>query len=559
MTRWSVVFVVAVLSASCTCSKGGPPPPPITRPSGVLLKAGALSEQNNRSAVGLNLAQVADWSTEHPFVDVFKTSRDWVSAHDGVWSDETPIDIDEHGWVRSLKPGQVVKALALWETKHYPKGKYIVLYDGEGTIEYDEGPASNRFLPDESRPGRHVVELDPARSENGMLLVLRSTNPSNYIRNIRVLLPGGVCENDFSRSCGDDSACGANRCKSFESVYATEPFNPVFLSRVRKFSALRFMDWMATNNSAIAEWKDRPKLDDARWTLRGVPLEMMIALSNRLSAEPWFTIPHRANDEYVRNFAAKVRADLDQGLRAWVEFSNEVWNPGFSQSREVAESCAGGRSAGDPYRGALVCYAERAIAIFEIWNKAFGAQSDRVVRVLASQAASSWASDQILDHQEVFKRADVLAIAPYFGVTADPENSARIASMNVDALLKFTETDGLANAIKFIEEQATIAKKRGLKLVAYEGGPAFDAVPGSENHDKINALFDAINRDPGWRCALGFLQWKTSGGGVFLHFEIVANRFQNGSAGGCSNTSINLQAMAKYRQVVNVETNPRWW
>ena len=88
-----------------------------------------------------------------------------------------------------------------------------------------------------------------------------------------------------------------------EANYTTQPFNQEFLKKIAPFKVLRFMDWGATNGSTQANWSDRAKPSDFTYaTGRGVPLETMIDLANTLQADPWFCIPHQANDEYVREF-----------------------------------------------------------------------------------------------------------------------------------------------------------------------------------------------------------------------------------------------------------------
>ncbi len=57
-----------------------------------------------RMPIGTNVSGLDDWSVEFTFVDVFKQSRPWLSGSATVWEDQRPLDLDEHGWVRSLLP-----------------------------------------------------------------------------------------------------------------------------------------------------------------------------------------------------------------------------------------------------------------------------------------------------------------------------------------------------------------------------------------------------------------------------------------------------------------------
>ncbi len=114
-------------------------------------------------------------------------------------------------------------------------------------------------------------------------------------------------------------------------------FNPDWLTRIRGAKQLRFMDWMATNDSTLALLADRPKPDDYTWARQGVPVEIMVALANELKADPWFTLPHLSEDALVRFYAQTAFDALDPALKAWVEYSNEVWNWQFAQARWAEE------------------------------------------------------------------------------------------------------------------------------------------------------------------------------------------------------------------------------
>ena len=105
---------------------------------------------------------------------------------------------------------------------------------------------------------------------------------------------------------------------------------------------------MHTNGSEIRTWDDRPKPDDATFSKKGVALEVMIDLCNRQQADAWFCMPHLADDDYVRNFARTVKEQLDPSRKVYVEYSNEVWNSQFPQTRlQLGEGQAtGARAAG---------------------------------------------------------------------------------------------------------------------------------------------------------------------------------------------------------------------
>ena len=258
--------------------------------------------------LGMNLAGPADWMTELPFVDVFRTSRPWISQKNGAgWGQGPELALDESGWVKKLEPGCYAESmLCTIGGGHYPAGTYTVLYEGEGKIDFGK----NAKIV-EAKPGRILIDVDS--SKGGFSVQIKETNPQNHIRNIRVIMPG------------------------FEKTWEKEPFHPVFLKRWKGFACFRFMDWMHTNGSTIGKWTDRPTLQHATFSKRGVALEWMIELCNRQQAAPWFCMPHLADDEYVRNFARMVKDRLDPKMKIYIEYSNEVWNGQFKQCQYAGE------------------------------------------------------------------------------------------------------------------------------------------------------------------------------------------------------------------------------
>lgn len=132
-----------------------------------------------------------EWSGEWPFVDAFKLSRPWLAGERfGCWDCAGTLDLDAHGWVRSLdttRPngGQVANTLVFNDAiGRYASGPYLVLYDGHGTL----STAVRRARTSASAPGRDVVGVD-SRLGN-FVLRLVATDPTDPLRNIRVLPPG---------------------------------------------------------------------------------------------------------------------------------------------------------------------------------------------------------------------------------------------------------------------------------------------------------------------------------------------------------------------------------
>lgn len=475
------------------------------------------SEHNATSPIGTNLTGIVDWSAEWTFTDPFKQSRDWVSSSGTTWDDGRKLDLDEHGWVKSLLPGQLARTVMYWADgeKHYPAGKYVVLYDGEGKLT----SFPQRIVS--SEPGKLTLAVVPANG--GISLTLEATNPENYIRNIRILAPDGACKDTADAAC--EPAGEADQKKS--------RFLPAFLDSIKSYRALRFMDWIGTNNSTVATFDQRPKVTDAHYTVKGVPMEIMVELSNTLKADPWFTIPHLADDDYVTKFAEYVRDHLEPNRLVYIEYSNEVWNSIFDQAHYALQQGRKLGLSGNDFEAQLRYYSHRSVEIFRIWEKVLGGTS-RLVRVMASQAANSWVSEVVLGFDDAYRVTDAVAIAPYFGGYAgDPSEEARIEKMTPEALIAELRERGLSEVRDWLSKQKQVADHFKVDLIAYEGGQHLVGVGNVVNNERMTDLFASVNRHPAMKdLYLAYLDdWKKAGGGLFMQFVNTSGYSKWGSWG----------------------------
>ncbi|MEI6168301.1 MAG: hypothetical protein WCS52_14055 [bacterium] len=426
-----------------------------------------------KSRLGMNLAGPCDWTTEYVFVDVFRMSRQWISQKQGAnWGKGPELDRDENGWINKLEDSCWAETPILTSNNgHAPSGQYVCLYEGQGEIDF-----THNSTVVSREPGRIVVNIDTQKG--GTFLALRSTNPTNHVRNIRVIMPG------------------------FEQSYKRDPYYPPFLRRWQEFNTFRFMEWMETNGSKQKEWSDRATPSYCNYTERGMPVEVMVDLCNRLKINPWFCLPHGASDDYVANLATLVKKRLDPTLKVYIEYSNEVWNGMFEQHR-YAENKGQALKLGPkerPWEGVAMYYGKRSQEIFKIWEGVFNGH-ERLYRVIAWQAAGGeyWSDAMLLGNNDTGKHADVLAIAPYItlciGPTTQP-TSDDVSKWTVDRVLDFVETNAMPESIKWINTQKKVANKYGLKLACYEAGQHLVGVGGGENNEAMTSLFHAANRHP---------------------------------------------------------------
>ena len=205
---------------------------------------------------------------------------------------------------------------------------------------------------------------------------------------------------------------------------------------------------------------------------------------------------------------------------------------------------------------------ERSTEVFRIWERVFG-DKRRLVRVLGSQAANAWASETMLRHGETAKHTDALAIAPYFGgYLGDPSERARVAAMTTDQLFDELKGRALRMTAEWIGQQAAIAKRYGVELVAYEGGQHLVATGAGVDDARLNLLFDSANRDPRMKDVYrGYLAaWKENGGHLFVHFVNTARWSKWGRWGSLERLDQTRARAPKYDALLQfAEQNPRWW
>lgn len=471
----------------------------------ILLFVTLLPVLNAKPTIGINLAGIADWSTELPFVDVFLNTRAWISQREGdSWGKGPKLDVDERGWVRFLQKGCFAEVpLCTIDGGHYPSGIYTVTYEGEGKLEFGNAKVVQDTV------GKIQIEVDSAHG--AFWLRIKKTNPDNYLRNIHVYLPGFAEPRQRSQ-------CGA--------------WNPKFLERWRGMKVVRFMDLQQTNNSRLQTWSQRPIISDSVYSRAGVPLELLCDLANRLEADAWFCVPHAADDDFVRKMAKCLKQNLNQKSKIYLEYSNEVWNGQFEQNRFAAEKGIALKFAQQPWEAAWKYTAYRSVQIFAIFEKEFDGVS-RLVRVLPSQAANAYVSRQILEFQEAYKQADALAIAPYMSYNIPNETADQVIESGLSGILQYLDSKALPECIRWMQEQKKTADDYNLKLVAYEAGQHCVGLWGANDKEELNQLLYAANRSTkmGELYEKYFDAWKRIGGDSLCCFSSVGKWSKYGSWG----------------------------
>lgn len=524
--------------------------------------------------MAIGLAPVTDWAAQQPFLDVMKTARPWLGHLQGQFGGIEFAElvegghIDSDGWVRS-KPRDAgsVGTLILTDLPEAAaaslEGRYVLRFEGAGVVE-PKGRVKN------IRYGRGEVRFDYTPGPGSVEILIQRTNTSNPVRRISVVRE--------------------DRLELWESGAI---FNPDWTARLASFGTLRFMDWMETNNSAQSSWGNRPLTSDASWAHEGVPLEVMIKLANELGKNMWIDIPHLADDTYVRNFAQTLREGLDPSRQVYVEYSNEVWNFQFAQSRWAD---AQAQARWDKADVGTQFYAMRAAEVARLWSKEFTGHEAQLINVISSQTGWLGLEENILSAPLVVAEGtskpadafDAYAITGYFGgilglearreqvtgwldeslarandaVTAQgltgAERQAAIEATQYDyatALAVQELTDGSVSGqnVDTVSDlrnriwpyHADVATKAGLELIMYEGGTHIVGIGAQVDDARLAEFFQHFN----YSSEMGGLyrslidSWYAAGGRLFNAYADVYIPTKWGSWGALRHLD---------------DSNPRW-
>jgi len=361
----------------------------------------------------------------------------------------------------------------------------VVLWDGKGTLSLGgqvrdvTTTSTNRLTFRYQRP--------PEGQNATVELVLETSDVKDPVRRVRVLMPGT------------------------ETTAEAQPFNPLWLKQLKLFSAVRFMDWGATNSwgqpdpwtwddKTLFPWSRRASMEFYTWADgRGVPYEMMIRLMNEQQLDGWVCVPHRADPGYVAAMAKLFHSQLSPARRLTVEYSNENWNWMFGQAQWL--KTYGHPSATALANGPATAWPENITGniqdCLDAWTKEYGSDVGRLTRAVGLQTGWLDVSQRIAFNLRPGS-FDAVAPAYYFGL-------GEASDAVLDGLgSKATVADVAAAARKSWEAnekpwlrgiQTQVAAKLGVPMVFYEGGQHLTPTPFGEEPSYAAALV-AIQRDP---------------------------------------------------------------
>jgi hypothetical protein len=451
--------------------------------------------------LGGNLDFQSDRVQDLPFVDLVKTTRGFFNvagrlapnvqppqpafattdANGWPTEDFTFAAVDNTEWNVDVKPG-------VYKTAFTGPAGVVVTADGGVTVSQTGFDAGT---------GGYTYDVTVPAGVKKLQLTFKNT--AGQVRNLRVLQPG-------------------------YSLTDTPTFTADYLNLLKLVSpnTLRLMDFVQTNNNPVVNWSDRTQPTDATQTKvavpgdlqasKGIAWEYAIDLANAVHKDVWVNIPIGATDDYVRNLAAMLRDRLAPDLNIYVEYSNEVWNAGFSQYQtnlnlakaEVAANPSSNLAWTGPgpttsATWANRLYARRAKQISDLFRSTWtGAGLDdpintRVRMILGGQAsAPSRAADELAYLNQFYGAPKGylygVAVAPYINLGSQQKVEGLTKAQVLAALTASLVSYETGGAGQTLVSAFKTANSYGLRLEAYEGG--IDTFEAASKDAKAAAVLD---------------------------------------------------------------------
>ncbi len=482
-----------------------------------------LLAETNAPYIGMNFCPFSDGDPIKLFADVVKNSRGF-----GTYDDPHEFaTVDENGWPLT-DAGVVVLG-----NIRYANGTYRLYFTTQDpavdartvTVSFDWGSASLGAQSYDAASNTVQYDVTVSTTGNALLMIkFRDTN-------------GGVKNVKFMRPISPGSTT---------SYDTSVTFNAQAIEFLRHFSVLRFMQVVYTFvGNDVAEWADRTPPTYACQQARyfggvpsepganpsaGVAWEYLIQLCNEVDADIFVNVPFLATDDYVRQLALLLQANLEPERKIYVEYSNELWNfaypydAGRNHDSAVAEVNRGGSPLNfdgedNEWYWGWRRTAKRGKEISAIFRSVFGdgQMMSRVRPLLMNQldnGQNTLGTGLLLMHG-YYNNPEFVADphppkyyfygaggAPYYGPTGSFDINSAWSSGSMDTSV-------------FISEQLTrdtrLSAVFGLKHIAYEGGPELpQSTLGAEiwaDSRMTQAMIDHHN------C------WSRHGGDLWVYFS----------------------------------------
>ena len=513
--------------------------------------------------LGGNLNSQSDRVQDLAFIDLVKTTRGFYNtagrrASNGATAFATT---DANGW-----PTEDFSFTAVdnseWNVP-IDAGTYHLSFNGPSTaVLTGSAGVTVKRLGYNASTQQATCDVTVGANTTKLTLTFKSTG--GKVKNVRLLQPG-------------------------YALSSTATFTTKYLNLLKTVgpSVLRFMDWTKANGDPEVNWSDRPKTTDATQAkaivagdlqpLKGIAWEYCVQLANALGKSVWINVPAMATDDYVKQLATLFREKLNPGLNVYVEYSNEVWNSGFSQSsynktqavnevfnnsssnlnydkKPVDKSKPGGSNPQANTWGDRR-FARRTQQISQLFKQVYVAGgkgnplNSKVRVILGGQVAVLSRFGNELAYLKKFygdPSANLygIGVAPYFNAGSVATQAGATKAQILAALNK--SVDNYVNG-SVLSTAFQKAKAYGIKLVGYEGGPD---TYGAQNV----AAKRAAQLDPQMTTILvKYLNnWYAKGGDLFNFYTVGARSFNSPFGAWSITEDLDVLNSAKIKAFQNV-------
>jgi hypothetical protein len=463
----------ATYTLTCTGSSG-------TASQSATITVGSSTSANAGSKMGINISWVNDWGDRDlTFIDVMKQARGFGSLVAPWDPANNPVPLDANGWPTTdfgvYFITNATDPLNRPLTTTFPSmfGIYKLSFTGQATVNsFGCCQVQNAVY----NPTTNTTTADVVVQPTDDTLALTFTNTKSGVKNIQLLRPG-------------------------YPIGTTQVFTSEFLKALAPFSTIRVMEALETNGKLESKWANRKlPTDPSQQDPRGIAWEYVIQLANATGKDIWINIPDKVDlndttaNNYVTQLATLIKKTLNPNIHVYVEYSNELWNTGFTQTADNtaaavtdvnsgADKTLNYDNANNQYYWGYRRYAHQTLKVSQLFAGVFGpAAINTIIRpVYMSQYEQPFLTEDALRYlNDNFgapnKYLYAIGGAPYFTTPSSyTDVNSLLTSLQAglnSTMPGFSSLPAYNGGIVYTGIQfKNLADYYGLKSVAYEGGP----------------------------------------------------------------------------------------
>jgi hypothetical protein len=270
----------------------------------------------------MNVSNGGYYGFVHPFVDLFRNSN-FRDPRDGIpYEDLINIyQMDRNGILHAFHPdaGRSMQFLVMQDMTEFAWGDYTVKSKLPFTVENCQVLGARTLVAGEYS---QRVRLSTAIF-NGGIFAVRFANEGVPVP------PEGIRASIIKDTESELSPYGIWQPKYIEDIMTMA-------------TGLRFMDVAGGNGASPHDGETIPAKKTAATRGIGVgsvnnlwSFETMCDLANRTQCDAYVCVPYDADDSFVTEMVQYFHDNLTNGLKLYIEFSNELWNIMFPQTGRV--------------------------------------------------------------------------------------------------------------------------------------------------------------------------------------------------------------------------------